>query len=608
MKKWILFFGLFAFAFLNGQSKKEYTSLYSSFSKVQFSNPELSKKYLDSIMMISSLPDSITSKTFNDMGIYYAMSGNYDAALLHFKKAYSFDKSSSTLTKANILCNIANTQKLFGKFDVALQNLEKAKKMYAGLQDEKNLLKVESEISSVYYSQSEYNKALEISLDLIPRLTAFGDEKLLNIQLLRLANIQFNVGDYKNAINNYTKILPYFSNDVGNNLQTKYIALMNIGECYSELGASQALTYFNQAISGFRSVSDVRNEMFCMGRIGKYYYKKKQYNEALPYLKKSFDYLYAQLPHLSVELYSYYLKNLQELKRLSDIKPLLDLEFDTILVSANSQEKIFYYETLAEIYQSLQYATLEYDCLKKLQVLYKEREKENTFESLQKKLNVFELNAAIDKNKTLELKVSNLKLQNAVVLVSLLLLVVVIVFLIDKQKKKNKIQQLTLTQLEQEKILHEKRAQLKDVELQYKTEITQTKERELTALQLKIYQIKEDVLGYLASNEFQMNLKDLSKIMKKVERHFDNDDYWKEFQLKFANMHPDFISNIKSIHPQLTKKDIDFLILIKLNLSNKEIATLINISYESVISKRYLLRKKMSFSSDNELVEFLNTI
>jgi len=55
----------------------------------------------------------------------------------------------------------------------------------------------------------------------------------------------------------------------------------------------------------------------------------------------------------------------------------------------------------------------------------------------------------------------------------------------------------------------------------------------------------------------------------------------------------------------LTKKDIDFLILIKLNLSNKEIATLISISYESVISKRYLIRKKMNFTSDNDLVLFL---
>ena len=70
-------------------------------------------------------------------------------------------------------------------------------------------------------------------------------------------------------------------------------------------------------------------------------------------------------------------------------------------------------------------------------------------------------------------------------------------------------------------------------------------------------------------------------------------------------MHPNFINEIKNRYPKLTQKDIDFLILIKLNLSNKEIATLINISYESVISKRYLLRKKMGICSDNELVSFL---
>ena len=70
-------------------------------------------------------------------------------------------------------------------------------------------------------------------------------------------------------------------------------------------------------------------------------------------------------------------------------------------------------------------------------------------------------------------------------------------------------------------------------------------------------------------------------------------------------MHPEFISTVRQDNPKLTKKGIYFLILIKLFLSNKEIATLINISYESVISKRYLLRKKMVFTADNEFVVFL---
>ncbi|WP_445717646.1 tetratricopeptide repeat protein [Flavobacterium sp.] len=603
MKKGVVLFCFFIFSFLQSQNRDGYSHLYNSFSKVQFSNPPESKQYLDSILLLPKLHDSLISKTYNDIGIYHAIIGDYDGAITSFKKAYSIDKNSSVETKANILCNIANTQKLFGKFDLALQNLAVSKKMYASISDEKNLLKVESEVSAVYYNQSNYNKALEISTDLIPRLAAFGDEKLLNIQLLRLANIQFNVGDYQSAIENYTKILPYFSKDIGNNLQNKYIALMNIGECYAELNDAKALSFLKQSLEGFRSISDKRNEHFCMGRIGKYYYKSGKYDLSLPYLKNSFAYLYENLPHLSLELFSYYLKNLDQLNRISEVEKAIRMNFDAILTDANLQEKIFYYETLAGLYQKTGNQSLQFDCLKKLQTLYQEREKNNTFEELQKKLNVYELNNAIDKNKTLELKVSNLKLQNAVILISVLLLVVLIVF--DKQRKKNKIQELSLLQLEQEKVLHEKRAKLKDVELQLNTEISQAKERELTALQLKIYQIKEKVLDYIKQNEIALEKKQLNAFVKKIEKQFDNDDYWEEFQLKFTNMHPNFVSTVKNDYPELTKKDIDFLILIKLNLSNKEIATLINISYESVISKRYLLRKKMNVDSDNELLMYL---
>lgn len=605
MKKVVVLFCFFIFSFLYSQNRNGYSRLYTSFSKVQFSNPPESKQYLDSILLLPKLHDSLISKTYNDIGIYHAIIGDYDSAISSFNKAYSIDKNSSVKTRANILCNIANTQKLFGKFDLALQNLAVSKKMYASISDEKNLLKVESEVSAVYYNQSNYNKALEISMNLIPRLEAFGDEKLLNIQLLRLANIQFNVGDYQSAIKNYKKIVPYFSKDVENNLQNKYIALMNIGECYAELGDAKALSFLKQSLEGFRSISDKRNENFCMGRIGKYYYKSQKYDLALPYLKNSFEYLYANLPHLSLELFSYYLKNLDQLNRISEVKKEISLDFDAILSDVNLQEKIFYYETLAGLYQKIGNQSSQFDCLKKLQTLYQEREKNNTFEELQKKLNVYELNNAINKNKTLELKVSNLKLQNAVIIISLLLLVVLIVFVIDKQRKKNKIQELSLLQLEQEKVLHEKRAQLKDVELQLNTEISQTKERELTALQLKIFQIKEKVLDYIKQNEIALEKKKLNAFIKKIEKQFDNDDYWEEFQLKFTNMHPNFVSTVKNDYPELTKKDIDFLILIKLNLSNKEIATLINISYESVISKRYLLRKKMNVESDNELLTYL---
>jgi len=608
MKKSLILIALLTVSFLWSQNKKNYKTYYDSFLKKQFSDPQLSKKYLDSILLLPKLPDSTICKTYNDVGIYHAIVGDYEGAIRYFEKSYAFDPNCSVKTKANILCNIANTQKLFGKFELALKNLTKSKKLYASIADEKNLLKVESEICAVYYNKSDFNKALEISSELIPKLEELKDEKLLNIQLLRQANIQFNIGDFANAIVYYNKTLPYFSKDIENNLQNKYVALMNIGACYSELSSPKAMGFFNKALVGFRAISDSRNEFFCMGRIGKYYYKIKNYTKATPYLKKSFDYMYANLPHISLEIFTFYLNSLQKQNRFSEIEELLALDAAIMLAEANLQEKIFYYETIATLHGKFGDKVAEYSALKSLQTLYTERQKENTFEELQKKLNQYNLKNEVSKNKNLELKLANLKLQNILITISVILLLVLVFFITDKQKKKNKIQKLVLLQLEQEKVVHEKSAALKDVQLRLESEVKQTKERELTALQLRIFEIKAKVISLIESNELTIQNDGLKDFLKSIEDCFENDNYWKEFQLRFTNMHPNFLSEIKSIYPKLTKKDIDFLILIKLNLNNKEIATLISISYESVLSKRYLLRKKMGFNTDNDLVLFLEKI
>ena len=599
---------LITVSFSYSQDNKSYSKQYKEFLKVQFSNPFLAKKYLDSIVKTPNLADSLVSKTYNDLGVNQAIVGSYDEAIAYFNKALIHDKKFSKQTKANILCNIANTYKMQGSFDQALRNYELAKKIYTNINDKKNVLKVESDICAVYYNKSDFNKALELSSELIPRLEASGDEKLINIQLLRQANILFNIGDFTNAIFNYNKTLPYFSKNIENNLQTKNVALMNIGACYSELGSPKAIAYFNKALFGFRAISDSRNEFLCMGGIGKYYYKIKNYNKATPYLKKSFIYLYANLPHMSLEVFTFYLNSLQKQNRFTEIRKLLVLDATNMLEGANLQEKIFYYETLATLHGKFGDKASEYSALKSLQMLYAEQQKENTFEELQKKLNQYNIKNELNKNKNLELQLSNLKLQNTIIWILILFAIVLILYFFDKHKKKIKIQNLILMQLQQEKELNEQNNLLKDEQLQLKAELVTIKERELTALQLKMFQIKSNIIDFLQSNINKTNDKEVKNIIIKIESFFNNEDYWREFEIRFKNMHPDFIIKIKKTYPTLTKKDIEFLSLIKLNLNNKEIATLINISYESVISKKYLLRKKMNLSSERELVECVNEI
>ena len=138
-----------------------------------------------------------------------------------------------------------------------------------------------------------------------------------------------------------------------------------------------------------------------------------------------------------------------------------------------------------------------------------------------------------------------------------------------------------------------------------------TKERELTALTMQLANIQDSIVSMIdkaavdlketKDSKFQTLAKDIRGILSQK-------DYWSEFMIKFTQIHPNFNTNIKEKYPVLSSKDISFCSLIKLNLSNKEIANLLQVSHESVITKKYLLKKKLVLSADQDLFQVVNSI
>jgi DNA-binding CsgD family transcriptional regulator len=108
-----------------------------------------------------------------------------------------------------------------------------------------------------------------------------------------------------------------------------------------------------------------------------------------------------------------------------------------------------------------------------------------------------------------------------------------------------------------------------------------------------------------------LNLKDLSEV-KKVVRHVDkninNDDDWNFFEEAFNNADQDFLKKIKDIHPRLTPNDLRLCAYLRLNLSSKEIASLLNISSKSVEIKRYRLRKRMNLEHGTNLISYILSV
>lgn len=59
-------------------------------------------------------------------------------------------------------------------------------------------------------------------------------------------------------------------------------------------------------------------------------------------------------------------------------------------------------------------------------------------------------------------------------------------------------------------------------------------------------------------------------------------------------------------HPNLTQNELKLCAYLRINLSSKEIAQMLNISPESLITKRYRLRKKLDLDTEDNLVKFLS--
>ena len=101
------------------------------------------------------------------------------------------------------------------------------------------------------------------------------------------------------------------------------------------------------------------------------------------------------------------------------------------------------------------------------------------------------------------------------------------------------------------------------------------------------------------------SLKDLKPIIKLLDKNLNSSDDWKLFEEAFNNADKNFMKNLKSKHPNLTPNDLKLCAYLRLNLSSKEIAPLLNISPRSVEVKRYRLRKKMGLEHESGLTEYI---
>jgi DNA-binding CsgD family transcriptional regulator len=133
----------------------------------------------------------------------------------------------------------------------------------------------------------------------------------------------------------------------------------------------------------------------------------------------------------------------------------------------------------------------------------------------------------------------------------------------------------------------------------------ENKNRELAISTMSMIK-KNTLLGAIKDQLAKVSeVSELKKVIRSIDQNIKSEDDWKLFEEAFNNADRDFLKKIKDLHPNLTPNDLRLCAYLRLNLSSKEISSLLNISSKSVEIKRYRLRKRMNLEKGDNLVGYI---
>ncbi|WP_372754103.1 triple tyrosine motif-containing protein [Mariniflexile sp.] len=169
---------------------------------------------------------------------------------------------------------------------------------------------------------------------------------------------------------------------------------------------------------------------------------------------------------------------------------------------------------------------------------------------------------------------------------------------------------------QREKILLKNQRELELKELENKQQLMRFNNDNLRQdIENKNRELGISTMSLIKKNEFLNSIKtelqkaqdpkNIKRVIKIIDNNLNNTDDWHAFEEAFNNADKDFLKKIKSLHPSLTSNDLRLCAYLRLNLSSKEIAPLLNISARSVEVKRYRLRKKMDLQHESSLTDYI---
>ncbi len=482
--------------------------------------------------------------------------------------------------------------------------METAKKGFSPILQAKGHLA----LGEFYRTTGVYSEAMEqfkTSLELlgpIPKDTLY----------LSLNN---SIGKVHLSLNRFELAEQYFlesvnlSNVLGN---TKGLAVSKglLGVSYEKEGRYlEALEYQKESLSLFQTLKNSKGIAVANENIGSIYEDLEQYERAHDYFLKSYGYLKGkgiwQEANVLNNLGDVYRKSGDYSNAMAYTENAMDVALkirdNHQLESAHKDLSKTY--ALTEDFRQAHYHLLEAEKFHKAWL-----EDQNT-----NQLNV--LHTIYDTNKK-ESQIELLKEQNktnranqnvlwVALFAVLAIFTVIYIYLTKKRKAKLKIQEYKQRVLKAE--LEKKEMEEKNLQeqVQLKTATLSRYSLHLSQKNKILLELSKTLKNIVARRNTDFSFK-LRELVGEIDFNLQQEDEWDEFMNFFKEIHPEFIKKLSSLSQNsLSPSELRLGMLLRLNLSSKEIASILRVTPDSVRVARYRLRKKLPIDQKEELVHFM---
>ena len=531
----------------------------------------------------------------------YKLDSAYSALLKIHEWA---SKTNDSILIARSLTQLGNINRSDVKMIIAEKHLSEAIAILRHYNKPKLLAEALENAGLVKQSQADYQTSQQLLFESLEIAEASKD----NERACRLLNL---IGSNFDITENKLQAISYFHEGITlaekyHLEKAKYSIFINLGVAYRQKQPDSAKYYYQKVIKAKSLPANDRIRLQAEFNLGNIYFDERNYRKALLAYEHVYGFSVRQkFPEgiaMSINgmagIYSMQGKTAEAIELIN--KAILYFE-----KTGNMSIVVQFKQNIIENYRILgNYKEIDrlYSNIMQLKDSLMNVNKQTNIQNLE----FFYQNQKKElQNKQLSTELRFARLSNIFWLVIFLIVTSCSVGMGLYYRKNLKQKYRSLRELEERIQIEEKLHLTKSQQTEKLEKQIEKKRKELSTLSQQLELLQNEIISSKSSNPTGRNetptIDDATPASRK--------NYWENLTMKFNIIYPGFSEKLMSNYPNLNTNDVQFCLLIKLNLPLKDIANIFNISQYSLYKRKYRLTEKMGLQGkDKDLYSLIQNL